>query len=211
MMERRFTLEELEELSGISRRMIRHYITQKLVKGSLERGPKAVYSEGTLKRLRLIAQLRESKVEPLGRPITTSEMRTLLQTVGEEGLEQIAAGVPIKLFDTIAAKPLPMGSASDYLDSVSANFDMPDDAPLHAFQETPTRTRDGLESLLQGLLAEIEGALDDNKRNPQADWERWRKAGQPGLEIQIRVPRDEDENYRLALLAGELRALLRKL
>ena len=211
MMERRFTLEELEELSGISRRMIRHYITQKLVEGSLERGPKAVYSEGTLKRLRLIAQLRETKVEPLGRPITTSEMRTLLQTVGEEGLEQIAAGVPIKLFDTTAAKPLPMSSASEYLEGMDVHYDMPDVPVINASRVDSAKPREGLESLLQGLLAEIEGALDDMKRNPQADWERWRKAGQPGLEIQVRVPRDEDENYRLALLAGELRALLRKL
>lgn len=210
-MERRFTLDELEELSGISRRMIRHYISQKLVEGSLERGPKAVYSEGTLKRLRLIAQLRETKVEPLGRAITTNEMRTLLQTVGEEGLEQIAAGVPIKLFDTTAAKPLPMSRASEYLDGLDASFEMPEMNMTRPSHEAHGRAREGLESLLQGLLAEVEGALDDMNRDPQADWERWRKAGQPGLEIQVRVPRDADENYRLALLAGELRALLRKL
>jgi len=208
MMERRFTLDELEELTGISRRMIRHYISQKLVPGSLERGPKAVYSESTLKRLRLITQLRKTRVEPLGRPITTGEMRTVLENVGEEGLEQIAAGIPIRFFDTEAATPLPMDSASEALDRMDPA--MACEAPAF-FQETPTQPKfEGIESLLRGLLAEMDGAIRDSKTDA-ANWDRWRSADRPNLKIQLRVPRDENENYELSLLAGELRALLKKL
>jgi len=208
MMERRFTLDELEEMTGVSRRMIRHYISQKLVPGSLERGPKAAYSEATLKRLRLITQLRKTRVEPLGRPITTGEMRTVLENVGEKGLENIAAGIPIRLFDTEAATPLSMDSASDALDRMEPEVNKEE---ALFFQESPAQqSAEGLESLLRGLLAEMDGAIRDSKTDA-TNWDRWRSADRPNLKIQLRVPRDENENYELSLLAGELRALLKKL
>ena len=208
MMERRFTLEELEDLTGVSRRMIRHYINQKLVPGSLERGPKAVYSEATLKRLRLITQLRKTRVEPLGRPVSTGEMRSILENVGEEGLENIAAGIPIRLFDTEAATPLPMDSASEALDRMEPVMALKESSSFSAC--SMDRRTEGLDSFLRGLLVEMDGALRDSETDA-TDWDRWRSADRPNLKIQIRVPRDENENYELSLLAGELRALLKKL
>ncbi len=57
--ERRWTLAELAEESGVPPRTIRYYIARGLLEGPLERGRKAAYGERHLERLRKIRELQE--------------------------------------------------------------------------------------------------------------------------------------------------------
>lgn len=212
MPEKRYTLEELEALTGISRRTIRHYIGLRLVPGPRERGRHASYGEETRHRLELIARLKEVPVEPLGRPMTPKEIGSLLETVGEQGLEQIASGeMPYRLIDTEAGDPpedrstdAAPDSASDYLDRLGVQRSRtreqrPDGRAAPPQSELP--------SLLAALLEEVEGALDDAARAQDDAWERWRRAGREGLEIRVRTPKTVEQRQRLARIARELRTL----
>jgi DNA-binding transcriptional MerR regulator len=213
MQETQYTLEELERLAGISRRMIRHFISLKLVDGSLERGPKARYGESTLRRLRLIARLRKTPVEPLGRPITTSEMRSVLDSVGEEGLEEIASGMPMRFFDTEASTSSSRASAREFLDSMA---DPTDTSSQEGIFHEPSLSYDqasipDLQSLLQSLLSELTQVLHESQLGDNRDWKRWRSTHRAGLEIRLQVPQTQNESNELAALASEIRALLKQL
>jgi DNA-binding transcriptional MerR regulator len=215
MVEKRFTLEELEGLSGISRRMIRHYISLKLVVGSLDRGPKATYGEDSLRRLKLISRLKEVLVEPLGRPITTGEMVKLLESVGERGLEQIANGsVPFLLIDTDGpAASADRNSAKEYLEQIDAvrTSSFMEESSMYCSAMPSPRNQSEFEKLLRVLQSELEAAIKAFDEGNAGEWDRWHRAQSSGLSIQIQVPRDDDEQERLANIASELRTVLSKL
>ncbi len=58
----RYTLSELEELTGVSGRTIRYYITQGLLTPAYGRGPTATYDQDHLLRVRAILQLKERRL-----------------------------------------------------------------------------------------------------------------------------------------------------
>jgi DNA-binding transcriptional MerR regulator len=60
----RYAITELEELTGVSKRNIRYYITLGLLPPSHGRGPTAYYDRGHLLRLQAIKQ-RQDEHEPL--------------------------------------------------------------------------------------------------------------------------------------------------
>ena len=215
MVERRFTLEELEDLSGVSRRMIRHYISLKLVDGSLDRGPKATYGEDSLRRLKLISRLKDVLVEPLGRPITTGEMVKLMESVGEVGLEQIASGrVPFLLIDTDGpAASSTQSSARDYLDQLdcAGSSGFAEESDMYCMEMPSPKNQGELENLLCVLQSELKAAIKAFEEGNVGEWDRWHRAQSSGISIQIQVPRDEDEQERLANIASELRTVLSKL
>ena len=57
----RYTLSELEELTGISGRTIRYYITEGLLMPAYGRGPSATYDDDHLLRLQAIGRLKEQR------------------------------------------------------------------------------------------------------------------------------------------------------
>lgn len=57
----RYTLAELEELTGINGRTIRYYITEGLLMPAYGRGPSATYDYDHLLRLQAIGRLKEQR------------------------------------------------------------------------------------------------------------------------------------------------------
>ena len=79
---RRVSIEELEEQTGVSTRTIRFYISQGLLPGPRSRGRGAVYDEEHLARLKLIQRLRRERM-----PLTDIHDRlTGLSTSDVQGL-----------------------------------------------------------------------------------------------------------------------------
>ena len=71
---KQYTLDELVDRTGFSKRQIRYYITEKLVPGAGDqRGPNAVYGEDTLRRLESIAVYKDMPVGPTHRAMTLAE------------------------------------------------------------------------------------------------------------------------------------------
>jgi DNA-binding transcriptional MerR regulator len=60
--EPRFSLAELVEASGLSERMVRHFITEGLVPPALGRGRSRYYTPDHLARLELVARLRAERL-----------------------------------------------------------------------------------------------------------------------------------------------------
>jgi DNA-binding transcriptional MerR regulator len=58
----RYTISELEERSGVSRRTIHYYISRDLLLPAEGAGPSATYGDGHLLRLRLIAVLKGARL-----------------------------------------------------------------------------------------------------------------------------------------------------
>jgi DNA-binding transcriptional MerR regulator len=60
--EPRFSLAELVEASGLSERMVRHFITEGLMPPALGRGRSRYYTPDHLARLELVARLRAERL-----------------------------------------------------------------------------------------------------------------------------------------------------
>lgn len=58
----RYTLSELEEITGIKGRTIRYYITEGLLQPAYGRGPSATYDHDHFLRLQAINQLKEQRL-----------------------------------------------------------------------------------------------------------------------------------------------------
>ncbi|MFO7655141.1 MAG: MerR family transcriptional regulator [Candidatus Krumholzibacteriia bacterium] len=116
---RQYTLADLVDATGFSRRQIRFYITRDLVPGAGDRGPNATYGEETLRRLQMIARLKQMKVEPAGRTLSLAEIRQVLDTLGERGAENLlSGGAQLTIVDTDDGRSLPLDAAADYLRSI---------------------------------------------------------------------------------------------
>lgn len=122
-----YTLDELIERTGFSKRQIRFYITKKLVEGAGDsRGPAAAYSEETLRRLLAIARLKDHRIEPTGRRMTLEEIGLALETLGPDGIDALTTGTAVlRALETEPAddrmamrkrtEPPAASSAADYL------------------------------------------------------------------------------------------------
>lgn len=176
--ETRHDLSELEALTGLSRRRIRHYIQEGLVEGSPTRGPGSTYSGETRRRLELIAQLKARPVPPLDRPLTNAEIRALLAERGEPGLRWIAEG------GSLLAMPGPRVSRS----------------------EGGVLGRE-LRDLLGALGGELKTLLN-REAQPAGGWESWIRLRRPDLEIHLREAANSSELRRLRRLSAEIESLL---
>jgi DNA-binding transcriptional MerR regulator len=113
------TLTDLITATGFTRRQIRFYITQGLVPGANERGPNATYGDESLRRLQLISKLKTMEVGPAGRSLTLEEIGSVLDTLGEDGAENlVACGAQLTILDTDEGQATPLGSAADYMNSI---------------------------------------------------------------------------------------------
>ena len=137
MTENEYTLEDLEQATGFSKRQIRFYITKKLVPGAGDsRGPNAVYSDETLTKLRAIAHLKDMDVPPTGRKMTLEEIGHALATLSDFELAAMVDGHAIlKAVDTesdiharkmmresILAESEEPSTAASYLASIRPNL-----------------------------------------------------------------------------------------
>jgi DNA-binding transcriptional MerR regulator len=98
------TLDDLVRESGFSKRQIRFYITRRLIEGAgASRGPNAVYGEETLRRLQLIRQLKEQRIQPTGRAMTLDEIAHALDTLSPDGMDALLSGrAELAVLDTEA-------------------------------------------------------------------------------------------------------------
>jgi DNA-binding transcriptional MerR regulator len=117
MLRREYTLDDLVRLTGFSKRQIRFYITKRLAPGAGDRGPNAAYDEETLRRLRLIAQLKDKRIEPTGRAMTLDEIGHALNALDDDSIDALVAGrTELTIVDTEAGSMRPLGMAMPHPD-----------------------------------------------------------------------------------------------
>lgn len=101
-----YTLDDLVRLTGFTKRQIRFYITKRLVSGAGDRGPNAGYGEDTLRRLRLIAAMKDIPIAPSDRTMTLDEIGHALDTLPEDGITSLLEGrAELALIDTDDTRP----------------------------------------------------------------------------------------------------------
>ncbi len=82
----KYTIQDLERLSGVRQRTIRDWIARGLLPGADRRGPGATYSRHHLQRLLAIRHLKE------GLGLALDRIADLLAELPEEEVERLAAG-----------------------------------------------------------------------------------------------------------------------
>ena len=219
-----YTLDELVERTGFSKRQIRYYITQKLVPGAGDqRGPNAVYGEETLRRLELIAVYKDLPVGPTGRAMTLAEIRHLLD---HPTTEQRAKRPDMVTGSALLSSQRKLeSSASDYLNSMDsldvdaafrrdqsmdgvASCNIPQiqfDAD-YLRKTTPTGPLNDLMQGLHSLLTEL--GSDTRLASQVSEGESWRRITSPDVEIQVRTPDNLEALGRLKRMAAQLGRLL---
>ena len=137
-----YTLDDLVRTTGFSKRQIRFYITKKLVPGAGDsRGPHAAYGEETLRRLQMIAVLKEKRIEPTSRAMTLDEIGHALDTLSADGIEALLNGhAELAILDTDSGAREPLGSAAEYLATLrepDALYRRADEAPRFKVNPPP--------------------------------------------------------------------------
>lgn len=200
-----YSLEELATRTGFTPRQIRYYITRRLVPGSDERGPHARYGEETLRRLLLIARLKETPIPPAGRRPTLAEIRAMIDA---EAAPDVSA-----LFENASPRRLLSFHAAPHDEVIPSRMQdrMVRETEPSVFEHRLSsprvhdrdRGRELLSDVLQGLrslLAELTAAPPSR---PDAG-ESWRRVRTPDVEIHVRAPSDPARRRRLE---GALEAL----
>ena len=229
-----YTLDDLVEATGFSKRQIRFYITKRLVPGAGDRGPNATYGEETMRRLRLIDILKERRVGPTGRRLTLDEIGHAL----EETSDPDDGDRPQNLM-VCAPRTRPYGSddpesALDYLNSLKGQLDAGDNVarfsiqdrriPFDEFASPVSRMplpqsepiefkggedQDDLTTLLGRLQTTLAELGSDTRFTVTAkDGAQWLRIASPDVEFHIRQPDDHRARRRLSDLALELGRLL---
>jgi DNA-binding transcriptional MerR regulator len=219
-----YTLDDLVNHTGFSKRQIRYYITEKLVPGAgNQRGPNAVYGEETLRRLEMIKVLKAQKMGPIGRTMTLAEIRHSLDNEPQSsGLVKAPESPNFNHRASIVCQDNHDYSASSYLDELAGeepSFREPEwDSPkasmshdirqISAFSDVPVESSPLDETLqsLRSLLIE----LGSDTRFDKQDGERnsWRRITSPDVEIQVRTPDNLEARGRLNRMAAQLGRLL---
>lgn len=156
------TIDELADLTGVTVRTIRYYITEGLVPGPSGRGKGAAYSAEHVDRLRLIRRLTEQRV-PLAEQrerlaqLSDEEVRTLL-TQEEERAHELRLAEAEAPADYIAA----------LLRRARAAQGRPSE-PISRSQQVP---------------AAFDASAPDSRTARKESWQRIELA--PGLELHVR-------------------------
>lgn len=226
MGEKQYTLDDLVDRTGFSKRQIRYYITEKLIPGAgNQRGPNAVYSEKTLQRLEMIKALKAQPMGPTGRVMTLAEIRHAMDNqnqqdffpkaqkisycqtealvVSEDTLQSSASNYLAKLEDAgpsygESERDQPLESLSCFMREISSADNIP---------EAPSPIDDVLQyfhSLLMELGSDTQYDNQDGERNS------WRRITFPDVEIQVRTPDNLEARLRLNQMAGKLGHLLER-
>ena len=225
-----YTLEDLERLTGFTRRQIRFYITKKMVPGAGEkRGPYAVYSDETLAKLLAIVQLKDRRVPPAGRQMTLEEIGHALDSVSTDIREctdnyQIDESQVDPVANLSFHARHDVSSASDYIEGIRAKFtddpDLRESAPRgvlrHSIQSEPTLSPasavDDPEQELHDLLSHLQSLLHKlgghSRHIAPEGIDQWQRITTDDIEIHVRQPNDHRAKARLAAMARALARLL---
>lgn len=221
-----YTLDQLIAATGFTRRQIRFYITKKLIPGSGQsRGPYAVYSGEVLQRLRLIATLKDRRIEPTGRRMTLDEISLAL----DDQMAGCDRDIPT---DSFAIQE----SATDYIAHVKDRFSTENRLSVEAIQPshldpliisesecnremfatdaTPeaddhTANQD-LGNLLRHLHSLFAELGSDTRFITAEGSEQWQRVTTPDVEFHVRQPDDHRARLRLAAMARALARLLER-
>ncbi|MBE0567781.1 MAG: MerR family transcriptional regulator [Krumholzibacteria bacterium] len=224
-----YTLDDLVQATGFSKRQIRFYITKQLVPGAGEsRGPYATYGEETLRRLRLIGVLKDKRIEPTGRAMTLDEIGHALDTLSADGSEALLAGrAELAILDTDtgtrlaalealswggrAAPPTTPGSATIREWHASETDARP---ALPAYRMEPTCS-DPAEDATAAVTDQLERLRDllaaagaDLPVAAAGGHPQWRRASSPLVEFHVRQPDTPADRARLQAMARALHRLL---
>lgn len=111
-----YSLAELEERTGFSRRIIAFYVQQGLLPRIGRRGPRTRYPESFLHRLQLIAGIRDLQDRGQLPSATLAEIRQALERLAPEALRRlIHDGVPAAEVAALLAAPATPPSAPQLL------------------------------------------------------------------------------------------------
>jgi DNA-binding transcriptional MerR regulator len=207
---RSYTVNELADEAGVTRRTVHYYISQGLLPASGSEGRGTRYGQAHLDRLRLIRELQREHL-PL------AEIRQRTEHLNDHQVaDLLAAG---------EALPEPRGSAFDYIQSVLAgtsrrDFAMPmrarttspDPAPMQAAAPPPASA---VAARAQPVAAgpQPPAAVPASATAPQApptrgrsQWERISLA--PDVELHVRRPLGRLQNRAVDRLVAFARQLL---
>ena len=186
------TIEDLANQSGLPLRTLRFYIQEGILQGPDTRGKFARYSQQHLDRIELIRRLKDLRT-----PI--NEIKQMLENISEEELHQLLKyqNLVALQFTNLQTNQLkerrisePGKSALDYIQNI-----FPDIA-----KDASADNRMTLRSPL-AQIAEGKGV----KRSRQETWRRI--VISEGIEINIREPRNRDEEINIEKLVKFLQNL----
>ena len=179
--EQEYAIGELADLAAVTPRTIRYYVSIGLLPAPESAGPRTRYSDGHLKRLRLIRQLQQQHLP--------------LAEIGERIARLDDEAVDAALDEGLALKPA--DSALDYINSIQGG-QAP--APSERKEVTPNRLGAPALRLAEPDPARYKPALDTRTR-----WERVQLS--ESVELHIREPlgkRKHQQIERLIRLGREL-------
>ena len=111
---KRYSLEELGQLTELSPRTIRSYIQKGLLSGPESRGRNASYTEAHLDRLQCMQVIRDKS------GLTLDELRKVMQALSEEQIHKIGSGQ-----EEVMALPIGQAEPSSFPRPVFACEEMP--------------------------------------------------------------------------------------
>ena len=218
MADKQYTLEQLEQRTGFSKRQIRYYITEKLVPGAGDqRGPYAMYGEETLQRLEMITVLKEQPMGPTGRAMTLAEIRHSLDNLPDLPLSGSPVNESLSLREP-EMRLFGLGDrASDYLKKLSDEVpfssvreEVPANMPMFNLSSSSGPVDDNpLDDLLQSLHSLLTDLGSDTRFDSKiSEGNSWRRITSPDVEIQVRTPDNLEAQKRLLQMALEMGRLL---
>jgi DNA-binding transcriptional MerR regulator len=116
-----YSLDELCELTGVTRRTVRYYIQQGLLPSASRTGPHVEYSERYLLRLRLIVRLKEQEM-------SLARIREQLRGLQDDEIRELL-NAPVPTSD---------GSPADYIRAVFERAERaPHERPIQGRRAAP--------------------------------------------------------------------------
>lgn len=199
-MKEEFTLEDLENKSGLTMRTLRYYIQEGLLPGPDTRGKYARYSQSHLDTIRFIERLKL-----LNMPL--KQIRHLLETMSSEDIERIIQSEPVK--DLIKSSPIFLdkeekGKKNEEKRSSALDY-------IHNLESSQEKFyfKEGINNYLPPAPSQIPAPSLTVIENKQVkDGETWQRIHlADGIELQVRQPM----NKRYEQKVNELLAITRKL
>lgn len=194
-----FTLTELAEATGLSRRTIRYYIAQGLVPAPGRQGAATRYPRSTSDRLRLIARMRDAN----------APLAAIRERLGQLGDEDVAAMVGVlSAWPDRPATP-PVSSQAMPFEPVTKELDGP---ALGLAEVIPAYAGAPAARLLSGELHTLDTSprlakepVSEPALGQRSQWERITIS--KDVELHVRRPLSPHDNRlvkRLLELAGRL-------
>lgn len=201
-----YTIDELADISGFDKRVIRSFIEQGLLSGPESMGRYARYSAWHLTRLLAIRELKER------RGLQLSEVRRSLISMSTEQISELAQSS-----QTGTVLSTPNSTALDYIRALQKSpappLQSPANGPPYVAPPQPAQSvspnvTTGTTAIDQ-LLLDLSNLAQGQRVRRQAKADGWmRIAITPDIELSIRGATDPDQLTTLERIADHLRELL---